>query len=198
MIVVYAGSFNPVTKAHEIIAKSVREKLQAKILFVPVSDLYNKPGLAKFNYRYEMLEMVSEDYEDITVSDIENKLASKLGRQPKTYETLHELQKDCDEKIGLLIGTDNFYDLPNWFRFEDLIQEFYMVVYPRKGMDNEFTNSELYQKYHERFVIVDGIEEMDISASMVRDNIIKGNSNHDLLNEKIIAYIDKYRQDIGY
>ena len=198
MIVVYAGSFNPVTKAHEIIAKSVRNKLQAKILFVPVSDLYNKPGLAKFNYRYEMLEMISEDYEDIAVSDIENKLASKLSRQPKTYETLHELKKDCDEEIGLLIGTDNFYDLPNWFRFEGLIQEFYMVVYPRKGMNNEFTNSELYQKYHDRFVIVDGIEEMDISASMVRDNIIKGSSNHDLLNEKIIAYIDKYRQDIGY
>lgn len=198
MIVVYGGSFNPVTLAHEIIARSVRDKLQAKVLFVPVSDLYNKKGLAKFNYRYKMLEIISDGYDNIAVSDIESKLANKLNRQPKTYETLYELKKDYNQEIGLLIGTDNFCDLPNWFRFEDLIKEFYMVVYPRKGMDNEFTNSELYQNYHDRFVIVDGVEQMDISASMVRDNIAKGNSNHNLLNPKIIEYLDKYHKDMGY
>ena len=51
MDVVFIGSFNPVTKAHLMIAKEILKKPKVeKIIFVPVSDLYAKASLKTEGY----------------------------------------------------------------------------------------------------------------------------------------------------
>ena len=61
-----------------------------KIIFVPVSNKYNKPGLIEDKHRYNMLKKVCNKNSRFDISRIE----MDNERQLFTIETLLELQKE--------------------------------------------------------------------------------------------------------
>jgi len=91
MIVVFGGSFNPPTVAHIELAKQIIDKAEnvEKLIFVPVSTKYNKEGLASDEERFNMLNTICNEYENLEVSSIE----LDSDRQLYTIETLKIIQE---------------------------------------------------------------------------------------------------------
>ena len=71
---------------------------------------------------------------NFTASDIEFHLEPPLY----TYNTLEELSKQFPDKhFALLMGGDNINILHKWYRGEELLQKYPILVYPREGVDTE-------------------------------------------------------------
>ena len=82
---IFGGSFNPVHKMHENIAKELIKKgIVDKVIFVPTGSKYKqKNNLLEDKHRYEMLKLIASKYENIEVSDYELK-----DELVYTYQTL--------------------------------------------------------------------------------------------------------------
>ena len=110
VIVVFGGSFNPPLNSHFSLAEQIISEYKnvEKVIFVPVSEKYEKAGLLNDKYRYEMLKCVCDKNEKFEVSDIE----LRKKRQLFTIETLEKLQeKYKDKTIWFTTGSDNLKEL---------------------------------------------------------------------------------------
>ena len=70
---VFGGSFNPPHKMHEDIAHSLKESnLLDKIIFVPTGSKYKyKNNLLPDQNRYDMVKLITDEYEYLDLSDYE-------------------------------------------------------------------------------------------------------------------------------
>lgn len=189
MKIVYIGTFNPLTVGHLLIAEKVYNMTKAEIVFVPVSDGYQKEELlTPFRLRQEMIEAAINDNDHFMTSDIEDLFYQKKGRQPYTVETLEQLTNKYQDEIGLLIGSDNFSDLDGWYQPEEIMEKHVVYVFPRYNQSQRYPR--LYERYRNRFIILEQELVTSISASMVRRNFREGLSNKYLLSQEVIDYIN--------
>ncbi len=66
----------------------------------------------------------------VTVNDIEFHLSEPLY----TFNTMKELQKrNPGTEYIIVVGADSFKIMPKWYLGEDILREFKVIVYPRKG-----------------------------------------------------------------
>lgn len=193
MKIVYIGTFNPLTVGHLLIAEKVYNMTKAEIVFVPVSDGYQKEELlTPFRLRQEMIEAAINDNDHFMTSDIEDLFYQKKGRQPYTVETLEQLTNKYQDEIGLLIGSDNFSDLDGWYQPEEIMEKYVVYVFPRYNQSQRYP--QLYERYRNRFIILDQELVTSISASMVRRNFREGLSNKYLLSKEVIDYINDRKE----
>ena len=67
----FGGSFNPPTYAHMQLLKDAKNSLNLdKVYFVPVGDNYKKQGLVIEKHRYEILNLMCGNEENIEVEGI--------------------------------------------------------------------------------------------------------------------------------
>jgi len=191
MYIVYCGSFNPITMAHLLTAQTAVNLLKAeRVIFIPTSSLYSKPGLIEDKDRIEIINLAIKDNDKFVCSDIESRYAFKNKRQLKTIETLNILKKDYDN-LALLIGMDNYHTLNSWHKAEELVKNYKIIVYPRIGENDDIETLDLYQKYPDSFIFLDTTLTSNISASLVRENYKKGISNKYLVKDEVNDYILK-------
>lgn len=132
----YFGSFNPVHYGHVAIARyvaSMEEIDSVVIIPSPHNPFKDISILADPVLR---LNQVREAFRGInpkiTVSDIEYRLSEPLY----TIKTMYEVQKgEPDAQLILLIGADNISSLERWYHGKEILQNFEVWVYPRKGTD---------------------------------------------------------------
>ena len=72
-IVVFGGSFNPPLNSHFSLAEQIVNEYEEvdKVLFVPVNNYYNKPGLLGNEHRYNMLKLVVDKNPNFGISRVE-------------------------------------------------------------------------------------------------------------------------------
>ncbi len=191
-IAVFGGAFNPPTVAHINLAKQVLEEMNEieKVIFVPVSTKYNKKGLASDDDRFNMLKSICNSQENLEVSDLE--LKSK--RQLYTIETLRIIEEQNPGKeIYFIIGTDNLKELETWYKPDELLKNFKIIVLDR-GEDNTdeiIEKSEFLKKYKSSFIKLKNIKKMNISSSYIREQLKLGNNVRDLVPEEIRAEVER-------
>ena len=192
MIIVYGGSFNPVTLAHEAIIKEI-SKLDYidKILITPVGDKYNKAGLIDSKYRVEMIELVIKDI-DKTYIDFTEILADKVLT---TYETLQILQNKYPHKeIYFLLGTDNLLEFSTWDNSEDILKNFGLFVIKRDGfnIDSIIKEDNILLQNKSNIIIENIKTPLNVSSSNIR-NYFSNSKKIDLnthLNIDVLNYIN--------
>lgn len=172
IIAVFGGSFNPPTKAHIDLAKQILDKMDSveKVIFVPVSTKYNKNGLAPDEVRFNMLQKICNNYENIEVSSIE----LDSPRQLYTIETLKIIQNQYpNNEICFVIGTDNLKELDTWYKAEELISTFKIMLLKRDNDDVQeiIKQNPLLCRYKKTFLILDQITPIDLSSSYIRKKI---------------------------
>lgn len=125
---VFGGSFNPVRNDHTRVAKHLlRDKVLDKVVFVPVGDSYHKEGLIDSKHRINMLQLAIQGMEGASISDYEVKKGNAY-----TYQTLNHIQKENPSAdIILVMGTDNYKQLPTWKRYNYLINKYKILVIVR-------------------------------------------------------------------
>lgn len=195
MIVVYGGSFNPVTLAHEKIIREV-SKLNYidKILITPVGDKYNKHGLIDSKYRVDMLNLAIKDIHKAEI-DFTEILSNKVL---STYETLQILQnKYPNKKIYFILGADNLLEFSSWNNCEDILKTFGLFVINRDGFDiNSIIKNDTILLKHKSNIIIENIKTpLNVSSTNIRDYFTncKNININTHLNKKVFNYIHRNR-----
>ncbi len=182
---IFGGCFNPPHKMHKKIAEDlIKNGYVDKVIFVPTGDSYEKEGLAKFEHRLKMLELMTEDEENMEVSSV-----SKVDDYQYTFQVLdffHE--KYPKAEIFFACGTDNLSYFDEWDEYEYMLQNYKLLIIDRKdGLE------EMIKKYkgYEDSIIVTNIKTKTLSSTMIRNKISKGQDVSKYIDENVKDYIVK-------
>ena len=190
IIGLFCGSFNPPLFSHFSLAEQLlnSDKNIEKIIFVPVSNKYNKQGLIMDEHRFNMLKLVCNKNPKFEVSNIE----LNTPRQPYTFETLLAMQKIYTEyEIRLIIGTDNLKELDSWYEIKQLLNRFKIIILARDedNIEEIINNHILLSKYSSSFIKSNISIRTNLSSSFVRNEIKNHRSIRYLLPDEVIKYI---------
>lgn len=177
MVLVFGGSFNPPTLAHEAIIEKLYEQLKPeKIVVVPTGNYFTwKNDLIAFEHRYQMVSLMTSDFNYCIVSDIEN-TDNFLG----SYHTLKVLSTTYDD-LYFVVGADHIKTLTAWKNYELLVKTFKFIILTRNNYE---LDTKLLEKMQLKYKVIDF--QSDISSSTIRSNL---HQHLDLLNPKVKDYI---------
>ena len=179
----FFGSFNPMHIGHKIIASYIAEfSGLGKVIFVvsPENPLKQKKTLLDQNHRLQIIKAEMEDNPKLAVSDIE----FSMPQPSYTIDTLVRLKEDYSENTyALIMGADSLQNFHKWKNYEQILEDHSIYVYSRPGIE--------INRKHQNIHIVDGVPQMEISASFIRDSIKEGKEVSYLIPEKAWQYIDE-------
>ncbi len=181
-IAIFSGSFNPVHNGHLEIARAVLKKGIADELWFlvsPQNPLKQDSNLLPQIDRLKMAKLAIENEEGMKVSDFE----FHLPRPSFTIRTLEKLKTTWPEnQFSLLIGGDNLTIIHKWIEYERIISEFGLIVYPRPGF-------EVQDSLNYTNIIFINEQLINISATLIRKKLAKGESISELVPEKVEEYL---------
>lgn len=132
---IYSGSFNPVHLGHLKLAEYIVENdIVDEVWFVvsPCNPLKNQSDLLDEYLRLEMLIFAIQSQPKFKASDVE----FTMPIPSYSIDTLHLLSSQYpDYQFYLIIGSDNALVFDQWKNYNQLLTEFPILVYPRKGYD---------------------------------------------------------------
>ena len=179
----FFGSFNPMHIGHKIIACHMLEFTDLdQVCFVvsPQNPLKNKKSLLNQHHRLMIIKTEIEDNPKLSVSDIE----FNLPYPSYTIDTLTYLQEQKkDNEYVLIMGTDNLKTINKWKNYEQILNNYYIYAYPRKGSKVKFI--------HKNINIINDVPEVEISASFIRNSIKNQKAISHLVPHKAWKYIDE-------
>lgn len=172
-IVIFGGSFNPLTKGHmEII-----EELSKRFDEVHVLPSYNhilKDVDVPFYHRFEMLKEVYNDpSSNIFISNEE-----EYNEDGTTYNLVSNISKHYskEDKFFICIGEDNAIGIDRWKYNEKLRDEYNFLVFGRDGEHRDGWYKESPNEFIEF--------EFNVSSSLFRETLDK-----EIVDEKVYRYI---------
>ena len=176
---IFGGSFNPIHNGHISLALQLREKAgldEVWLMVSPHNPLKQESDLLDDARRMEMVCLALEGVEGIIASDYE----MHLPKPSYTWNTLQALKKDYpDYEFTLLMGGDNWASFDRWYRHEDILRDFRIVVYPRRGMVQA-----------DAPCVVEA-ELLDISSTEIRERIKAGKGIRRMVPRAVADYIRK-------
>lgn len=130
---IFGGSFNPIHKGHTALAEEIcRQNIvnEMWLLVSPQNPLKQQQHLLPDALRLELARIAVKSYQNLKVSDFE----FSLPRPSYMVDTLKHLQQAYPERsFTLVIGADNWLNFKRWFHYEDILNHYPIVVYPRAG-----------------------------------------------------------------
>ncbi len=165
MVIIYGGSFNPITNAHlSVISKLKEISNSCEIIIVPVGDDYGKKGLINQEHRYEMIKVATNCISNVSISryELDNKYKG-------TIETLDYFSNEYDD-IHFVIGGDNLDGFNKWNDYEEILDKYKIIVVNRDNNDLESIISNKYNRYKDRFVIIKDFN-IEISSTLYRKTL---------------------------
>lgn len=195
-IVVFGGTFNPLSKAHGDILKLVGKKIDASKLILLPTDCsflkewknFDSSSILSTSLRLEILEEFKKHNKNVEISKIEiEKITSK------TYLSLKYLQNEYkDYNLYFIVGSEKLNELERWYEIDNLLKEFKIVVVRRNNsnLDLLIKNNKLIEKYKDSFIFYNSKKYyQDISSTKIRE-LIKENKFEEL-NEYTYNYVIK-------
>jgi len=134
----FGGTFNPLHNGHVAIARSVIEQGLADevwLLVTPCNPWKKGQKLLDDHLRYDMVAQAVKDMDGVRASDYE----FSLPKPSYTADTLRNISTDFpDRRFILTIGADNWVKFHDWREADYILDNYPIIVYPRKGHDIEF------------------------------------------------------------
>lgn len=180
----YFGSFNPLHKGHIAIAEYVLDNCAVdslRLVLTPVNPFKDgDKSLADAGKRLEQLQesvgrfnaeraRKAEGKEGKEVKRLEiSTVEFGLPRPNYTYSTLcHLRDSEPENKFVVVIGADNLAKIERWYKWKEILEEFPVMVYPRKGVETK----SLCSRYGTIYL---DAPMMDISSTQIREGIKAG------------------------
>lgn len=179
MILVYGGSFNPPTIAHEAIIHKLYEVFKPEnIVIVPTGNHFSwKTDLIDFRHRFKMMHLLTSNLDYVVLSDIEN-TPDFLG----SYHTLNLLGRAYKD-LYFVVGADHVNTLDQWKDYKALIKTYKFIILTRHAY---VLDVELLEKLNVKYEVLHF--DSDISSSKIRKDL---SSNLNSLDPKVLDYIVK-------
>jgi len=186
---IYGGTFNPPHLGHLVAAKTAVEVLGLdKLLLIPAAIPPHKTlpeCTPSAEHRLAMTQIMGDAMlmpKVVEVSDLE------LKREGKSYtaHTLEELHAQYPgAELWLLMGTDMFLSLQNWYQPEKVLELANICAFGRTERDGEelFAPQRkfLQEKYNARITTITLPGLVDISSTRMREMLERGEGREYLL-----------------
>lgn len=186
--VIFGGSFDPIHVGHLSLASEVvASGLAGEVWFLVSPQNPHKEAcrLSDENIRMQMVQLAIEGNEKFKASDFE----FTLPRPSYTINTLSALEKAFpDREFVLLIGADNWEKFDRWYRHEEILARYEIIVYPRKNsLKPELPAGVtwLSAKLH------------DVSSTQIRELVAKGCSISGLVVPAVEKFINRNKLYTG-
>lgn len=193
---IFGGTFDPIHNAHIALANEVIERdLADEVMFVPAAKPPHKldKKITPAENRLEMIKLVLEDNPAFAVSDYEIINKKKTSY---TVNTLRALQAAYPERrFKLIVGMDNFRDMDSWYNYQEIIDNFELIVFTRPGTIKP-SFGQIQEKFGSKAVnqliesIIDDIN-IDISSTNIRKLLNEGQELTELVPHKVAQYIQE-------
>ena len=139
------GSFNPIHLGHTALASYLLEHTELnEIWFVvsPHNPLKEQTDLMDDDLRLKMVKLAIKDNSAFKVCNVE----FFMPTPNYTINTLEHLKELYPEKqFTMIIGADNLDVFPLWREYKNLLANYPIMVYPRKGFDLAILHKEYPQ-----------------------------------------------------
>ncbi len=178
-LIVYGGSFNPPTVAHQKITKYLSEKYPDKeIIVLPTSNNFKK-NMETFDDRMAMSAYMCEGLKNVSLSDY----GCNESEQNGTYHTLKHFKNPY-----FVLGADVLCNMVEWTNGALLIKENNFIIFPRYNINiYQVLKENRLEEYYNNFTIVDDFKETIISSSLYRQT-----KDSSLISKEVKEYIDKH------
>ena len=181
---IFGGSFNPIHNGHIALVRQLREAAgldEVWLMVSPQNPLKQQTDLLDDGLRLRMARQALAGDLHIRVSDYE----FHLPRPSYTWNTLQALGQDFpDREFVLLIGGDNWERFPHWYRADDIVHNYRLVIYPRRG-------SAIDLAALPPTVTVVEAELLDISSTDIRRRVREGLSVAGLVPDVIVEAVEE-------
>ncbi|MBE6303775.1 MAG: nicotinate-nucleotide adenylyltransferase [Bacteroidales bacterium] len=179
---IFGGSFDPIHAGHVALARAVRDYGLADevwLLVTPLNPHKQCNNLTGEGERLAMARLAIAGETGIVASDFE----FHLSRPSYTINTLEALQIAFpDREFVLLMGADNWKKIDKWYKGDEIVSRFGIIVYPRGGEDApalpenvKWLQAPLY----------------DISSTEIRRAFSQGEDVSQWLHPNVAEYIKK-------
>ena len=181
---IFGGSFNPIHNGHIALAKAFLEKENLNevwFLVSPQNPFKVNQQLLADHLRLELVRKAIADNPHFRASDHE----FQLPKPSYTWNTLQHLSHDYPtHRFTLLVGGDNWAAFDRWYHAEDILSNYKIVVYPRRGQEIDKstlpTNVSLLQT-----------PLIDVSSTDIRQRVEQGEDISKLVPEEILNDIQR-------
>lgn len=191
-IIIYAGSFNPVTKGHLLTMNAAIDKVNADkgLFFITHNDYLTRKMIFKVGSNF----ILSEDTrkEMIECLNEENNKVHFGGREvgcgkPSTVKTINKVfRSNKNSEIYVLLGADKLRRLPKWDEIDTVIDKVKFIVAVRSGFNTDeiIDADEWLTKHKDKLIIVNpDSEAFTISSTEIRRRFFAGEDYKDLMND---------------
>ena len=179
---IFGGSFNPIHNGHISLARQLKEKAgldEVWLMVSPQNPMKRQADLLSDEARLQMARLALEHETGIIASDYE----MHLPKPSYTWLTLQSLSRDYpDRQFVLMIGGDNWAIFHRWFHADDILQNYQVVVYPRR-------DERPVEKTLPAGVTIVEAELLDVSSTEIRQRIREGRSIQKLVPPSVAAFI---------
>ena len=178
----FFGTFNPVHAGHLVIAGYMTEYTDLKkVWFIvsPQNPMKQEQTLLDENERMNLVKLAAGNNPKIKISDVE----FSLPKPSYTFDTLvHLSEKFPEHEFILILGTDNLAAFNKWKNYEQILEKYYLYVYPRPGFSGGKAAAH-------RNVKITNAPMMEISSSFIREAIKNKKDVRYMLTESVYHYI---------
>lgn len=186
---IFGGSFNPIHCGHIALARRLLDEAGLdEIWFVvsPQNPLKRQTDLLDDGQRLDIVRRALRDEPRMEACDYE----FQLPRPSYTWETLRRMSEEWPgRRFTLLIGADNWQSFDRWHHGDDIVKNYPVVVYPRKGSIIDCTSLPVG-------VTLTDTPLLDISSTEVRRRIAGGEAIDGMVPEcvkdRIIECYESY------
>ena len=167
-IAVYGGAFNPPHLAHAFTITYLCSLPDIdRVSLLPTYEHAFGKEMAPFKARVAMLEAAIRPFDARRVGI--NTFERDRGGLSRTYDTLDALSLAYpDDELIWVMGADNLSEAHRWYRFDDLVARWKLIVLGRPGSE------EAYRRFQSAAWFRGGPTLPCVSSSVVRDALRAG------------------------
>ena len=183
---VFGGTFDPPHVGHVTLTRELRESgVVDEILWIPVAIPPHKPSGPRTSpeLRMEMVRAAIDGRANQSASNIE------LLREGPSYtvDTLRALRSEHPEATPVLImGSDQFAELAEWHKAEEVVQFADVCVLPRGGVELDSVRPRLSVVW-----CAADVASIDVSSSGIRKRVREGRPYRHLVPEAVAEIIER-------
>ncbi|MGQ9461901.1 MAG: nicotinate-nucleotide adenylyltransferase [Candidatus Fervidibacter sp.] len=190
---IMGGTFDPIHYGHLIAAEEARYKFSLSIvIFVPCGIPPHKKDyeVTAPEHRYAMTLLATASNPYFSVSRVE------IDRPGPSYavDTIKIFRKQFgeDAELFFITGLDAVLEVLTWKNPDELVRLCHFIAVTRPGYDAQKLQERLPTHYLDRISLL-AIPGVDISSTMIRERVRKGEPIRYLTPDVVCDYIAKHR-----
>ena len=162
---ILGGSFDPAHKGHLAISKQAAKiyKLKKIIWAITKKNPLKKKSNSSIKDRIKKSKKIIGSSTFIKV-----KFYEKIIKSNKTINLINHINKNKRYEIYFLMGADNLINFHKWYKWKQISEKCYIIVFDRHGYKKKSLNSVSFKRLNGKNFKFVNFNKVNISSSQLR------------------------------